>query len=667
MKLLKKFLPALSIFLLGALYYEASRWHLPKPESIGVKEHAAFAFLVVGLGYLFFAVLPKKLSTATHTLLISLLLALLVGNWWYYDFYHTYLTLGALSLAKYGNEISLSLSAFPFTKDTLILAFASIALLTLHHILFSTRQRKTYAALAILFIALGIGKESQVIGHYDGAYTSENKHPVLYLLREPFDTINKLSINETNYAAASTIFHQDMPEFLHGLPPSSQATGNFLSTGTAPQPRPYNVIILVMESFRASELGSYNPERSISPNFDQLAKSSTLYSRFYANSYQTSRGEMAILCSSMDYITGAPFSESKAPTPGPCMPATLAKNGYSTHWFHGYDTNFFNRKEFLPKVGFEHIHARDEIKPHARHADIGWGIQDIDVFDYTLSTLEKEQSPFFAEVMSLSNHFPFTWEWGIPFPREIGNAHSDDLYYNYQRGIHYTDYALGKFLERFNSSPLKDNTILIVTADHGLWVFPEESGKQTEASLLTRTDQYFRLPLLVKMPGQTQGKKDSRIASQLDIAPTVLSLLREPTQNTFLGHALNAPQSESSALMYAGGHYNYRSDHTMCYSLPEPGSHACDKKESTYSRCSSKAPSSTTPSCFQVAGDALLGDTLKNIRPLEDAAELQINLKKTVDLTQYVLKHGFDSLATPPTRLTKNISFHEERRFNAKN
>ncbi len=657
MTFVKRILPPLSLFLLGLLYYAASRWNLPKPEGPGVKEHAAFAFFLVGLGYLAYALLPKKLSSLAVAAFFTLIFLLLVGNWWYYDFYHTYLTLGALSLAKYTREVSFNFAAFPFTRDAILLGLGSVVFLGLNHILFSHKQRKLYLGLAAAFLALGIAKEAKVIGSYDGGYTSENKHPVLYLLREPFDSINKIAVDDSHYQAAAKVFHKSIA---HGEYPFYQKT--VFGAGKEQTSRqPYNVIVLVLESFRASELGAYNPGKLTTPNFDALSQSSTLYTRAYANSYQTSRGEMAILCSSMDYIAGAPFSESPAPTPTPCLPKILAENGYNTHWFHGYNTEFFNRKEFLPKVGFTRIHAKDEIAPHAKLPEIGWGVQDIDVFDYTLTTLEKEKGPFFAEIMSLSNHFPFTWDWNIPFPESLADDQSDSLYYNYQRGIHYTDYALGTFLERFNNSPLKDNTVLIVTADHGLWIFPKDQQPETTAEQLSRTDQYFRIPLLIKMPGQKKAVTDSRIASQLDIAPTVLDMLSLGYQSAFLGHSLREPLDRSGSMMFAGGHYHYREAGRMCYSLPRPGAFDCDANESVYNRCNSRKAGTASPACFTVEGDSLLGATLTVLDSDENAALLLTDLKKSVDFTQYALKHGLAPIQAQPTLLSSGDDLYAQR------
>ena len=43
------------------------------------------------------------------------------------------------------------------------------------------------------------------------------------------------------------------------------------------------------------------------------------------------------------------------PLPTNCLPSILAHYGYETHWFHGYEKNFYNRDEFFPSIGFQKL------------------------------------------------------------------------------------------------------------------------------------------------------------------------------------------------------------------------------------------------------------------------------------------------------------------------
>lgn len=88
-----------------------------------------------------------------------------------------------------------------------------------------------------------------------------------------------------------------------------------------------------------------------------------------------------------------------------------------------------------------------------------WGICDEDLYKQSLkyadSTYQKKQ-PFFQFVMTTSNHKPFTFPEGkIDLPQGTREG-----------AVKYTDYALGKFLEKAKQQPWFKNTIFIVVADH---------------------------------------------------------------------------------------------------------------------------------------------------------------------------------------------------------
>ena len=73
-----------------------------------------------------------------------------------------------------------------------------------------------------------------------------------------------------------------------------------LATILCPDPsKKLNIILLLMESFRAAEIGVYGSEIDLTPRFDAWAKKGILFKNFYANGFQTRHGEIATYCSVM--------------------------------------------------------------------------------------------------------------------------------------------------------------------------------------------------------------------------------------------------------------------------------------------------------------------------------------------------------------------------------
>ena len=290
-----------------------------------------------------------------------------------------------------------------------------------------------------------------------------------------------------------------------------------------------NVLIVVLESFRSYEFES---NKIIGKNLDTIAEKSIVFDQAYSIARATIKSEQAILCSSLDTNLKTPYSVSQGRYSGRCLPKIFKDLGYETTWFHGNTKDFYNRTIFHPTLGFDTIYSKDEIQQTDKQVnDIGWGIPDPNVYQFALNKLKNKSSPFFAEILTVSSHQPFNWDYGeFKFPNEI-NFQSDDVYKNYLKALYYADDALGKFWNEFISSPLKDNTIVIFTGDHGVPFYPNHIENEVD-----KFNILFKVPLMIYHP-EIGHRKSSFQSSHLDIAPTLLSLLKIKEENSFIGRA----------------------------------------------------------------------------------------------------------------------------------
>ncbi len=107
---------------------------------------------------------------------------------------------------------------------------------------------------------------------------------------------------------------------------------------------------------------------------------------------------------------------------------------------------------------------------------------------------------------------------GIPRDREI-------LRFLYERGVEALDADLGVFFDDLRRDGLWDQTLLILTADHG-----EQFGERGHFLHTTSHEETLRVPLLIKWPGGDEaGSLNARPSSSIDIAPTVLSYFGVPS------------------------------------------------------------------------------------------------------------------------------------------
>ena len=333
------------------------------------------------------------------------------------------------------------------------------------------------------------------------------------------------------------------------------------ASGASPDGAPLsgsNVLIVVLESVRSAEMGAYGADHTSTPFLDSLAARHTIAPRFYATSNFTVKSEHAIHCSTLDYLKGAPVATRDAPVRTRCLPARLRDAGYRTLWFHGNTKNFYDRDAYLPRIGFEEIWSRDELDPEGRLPALGWGLTDPVVFDAALDRLEALDEPFYAEILTLSNHLPFDYDWDIDFPADL--AADATMHERYRRGMYYTDRAVARFHERFSRSGLAANTILVITGDHGIWSFPSE-----ELGELQKNEMLFRVPLIVQAPGKGPSRIETA-ASHLDIAPTLVDLLGLDGPDDSLGRSLLPPTRDDGRILYQMTEHalSYRQGRRVC-------------------------------------------------------------------------------------------------------
>jgi phosphoglycerol transferase MdoB-like AlkP superfamily enzyme len=353
-----------------------------------------------------------------------------------------------------------------------------------------------------------------------------------------------------------------------------------------------NVMFIVLESLRSYETGLYNSDYSFTPNLDKISKQAIVASNFYSTSRTTVQAEQAILCSSLDFASRSPYSVRSGSFNGKCLPKLLSEENYDTSWYHGYSKTFFNREVFHPSLGFNNLFSKEKFieNGYTEDLDIGWGVPDHIAFKRFFDDLiihnQNSNFPFFTQILTLTNHQPFNWNYThVDFPAQI-NKESDDIYSNYLKGIYYTDNALGHFWKKFNNSSLTKNTIVVITADHGVPFYPEDITNEAQ-----KHEILYRVPLLIVTPDRLT-KTISTPLSHLDIAPTILSLLEINKSVSFAGRPILGKNKtlESRPLFHMNASYvGFQYDGMQC--LPDKSVCKNEKHSCTFifnSYCNTK-------------------------------------------------------------------------------
>ncbi|MGP6461262.1 LTA synthase family protein [Pseudomonas parakoreensis] len=286
-------------------------------------------------------------------------------------------------------------------------------------------------------------------------------------------------------------------------------------------PRKPNIVLVTIESLSAKYLGSNGDGRNLTPNLDALRKQSLYFNNFYATGTRTDRGLEAITL-------------AIPPTPGRSIVKRIGREsgfaslgqqlsavGYDSVFVYGGRGYFDNMNAFFSGNGYRVVDQSsvDEAEIHFKNA---WGMADEDLYRQTLKLADADyakQQPFLLQLMTTSNHRPYTY----PDNRiDIKSGNGRD------GAVKYTDYAIGQFLEQARQKPWFDNTIFIFVADHTAG----SAGKED----LPITN--YQIPLFIYAPKMIEARESAQLASQIDLAPTLLGLLNLDYTSTFFGRNL---------------------------------------------------------------------------------------------------------------------------------
>ena len=315
----------------------------------------------------------------------------------------------------------------------------------------------------------------------------------------------------------------DAEAFVHEVYSSTGDNLRTVQSGEGPEIR-RNIVLITIESMSASYMERFGNTESITPVLDSLYRLGMAFDRVYATGNRTVRGLEAVTLS-LPPCPGQSIIKRPNNAGMHSTGALLREKGYNVTYFYGGNSYFDNMETFFSGNGYDIVDQKSYSPEEITFANI-WGVCDEDAYRKVIRTLNEqsgEGKPFFAHVMTVSNHRPFTYPAGkIRIPNDSKTRAG---------GVLYTDYALGQFLAEASKQPWFDNTIFLITADHCA-----SSAGRTEIPL-----HKYHIPALIFAPGFVAPHAVGGIVSQIDLMPTLLSLLNMDYDSHFYGRSIFDP------------------------------------------------------------------------------------------------------------------------------
>ncbi|MBY0009339.1 LTA synthase family protein [Paenibacillus typhae] len=355
---------------------------------------------------------------------------------------------------------------------------------------------------------------------------------------------NKASMNEIKKAQEMgllnyevyAIFAQDKPELVK----ASEITQDVINEVKGIDPAavsPFqgaakgkNLIIIQLESFQNFLLGLTIDGKEITPNLNSLMKDSLYFPNFYQMVGQGNTSDAEFVVNSSFYIPpkGA-ATMSYVDKELPSLPRLLQASGYQTATFHTNDVEFWNRGELYKALGFEHYYDH---KFFGDEDTFFFGPSDEVLYRKTadkLKEMDQDGKPFYAQVISMSAHHPFT----IPeekYQMKLPERYEGTFVGDYIRSQNYADYAFGQFVEELKASGVWEDSLIMVYGDHmGLPIYSlDHDDKQLMEEIYGHEYEYanmLNIPLMIHEQGSLQPQTLEQVGGEVDIMPTAASLL----------------------------------------------------------------------------------------------------------------------------------------------
>ena len=378
------------------------------------------------------------------------------------------------------------------------------------------------------------------------------------------------------------------------------ASSNFLKLNFPSESERPNVIIIASDSLRPDHLSCNGYPRKTSPNIDALEAKSINFTKCFTPIGSTLESMIGLMSSQYPHTHGVrhmfPSKNDvlKVNLESPKLPKILKRSGYETAVIGDWCSAIFNE---VP-MGFENIQVSEfdsfriwlsqalylshPVIPMYFDNKFGyWLFPKLESFahylraevvtDRAINKIKNRKNrtkPFFYTIFTGCNHFayhapyPYYEKWTDPKyqgpnkyqvhfdPNEfISSSSWDEKFFSYSDKekqhiidlydgcVSRFDDCVGRIIKTLEAENLMNNTIVLITSDHGEDLF-EPYTSLTHGVSFNGGDQGNLVPCILYVP-KTEPKKINQIVRNIDLAPTLLKLTVNKTESQFEGTNLS--------------------------------------------------------------------------------------------------------------------------------
>ena len=634
------FLPILLAVLFSVQNIEFNRW-----LNIYSASYLARLFWVTfALGLILYgpALFFKRRYKYIYLFFISILVSILLSaQFLYYKYSQSFLQISALRYLSQAGSVAGT--AKTLLTPELLFFYANIALVL---IAFLLTFRKKYAELVlprweklIIFLAMA----AMIVFGYRYLLATEKKEwgSTSRLYTDVYDlktVVAKMGIvnfffeDTFKYAIAHNLVSASDKSFLQNWV-KNRITVKPASVRYFGAAKGKNLIIIQVESLENAVINKTINGQEITPNLNQLAKDGLYFDNYYT---QIGPGNTADAeFSTMDSLYPLPDDVvfiNYAKNQYHALPQLLVNNGYKTYSMHGDVPTFWNRSSIYPQLGYQKAYGLADFTVTRPVGEGPSDLGDEDLFSQSLPRLQSFKQPFMATLITMSLHTPFILPPDLQTLNIPSQTNLTETQWEYMQAAHYTDKAIGEFIDGLKKEGLYDKSVILIWGDHGSFqniysaLSPDNLNADAQTAQLYKNLnmgvvpgtswntnilpelQNSQVPMILSAPGTNLTGTINTPASHLDIYPTITNLFGIATPKTVLGQDLLNTKTpvETHFELVSGGidailtpNMAYQADedgiflHGSCESLPDQKSLPIANCQNLYSQQSDNIKASS--------------------------------------------------------------------------
>lgn len=320
---------------------------------------------------------------------------------------------------------------------------------------------------------------------------------------------------------------------------------------------PKNVVVVIGESVSAHYLSLYGSKLPTWPVMEAEAAHCMVFNNYYSHIANTSDALFSITLSRYMPLTWRQATVELPRASGTTVAEVLRPRGYRTAFISGGDNSYAKQDQFLAGRGFDLVQDRRDVPIKT---DFSWGLDDSLTFGLILKFIDQDRSkPFYVCSWTQGTHHPFRIPPGMEERDYIkGDTSLGDIpleLNRYLNALAELDRQLGRFFDALRKRGLADDTIVVVTGDHGQAFGAPHDGHYHSGNVY---QEDVRVPFVIWSPGLFQtGQTSEAVGAHVDLAPTVLDLLGVPPPAGWQGRSLMAPEPTPRRAYFFGMRNDY--------------------------------------------------------------------------------------------------------------